>query len=510
MEDWKYSAGWCLDSSRYAAVKRNAPLRTKMSAADIELMLNAHTVRRLRPGERPHAFCNVFCVAEWSKQRRRRVCHPEPVNDACDRSTLRPLHCPSRQEIRSAAHQGGFVACLDASSFFDQFGLTDEVALNFCFRDAQGDTYCLTALAMGQRQSTEVATALMRVLASFERPKVRVDIATDNIRFIGPQREVRAAVVAFLARCNKVGVVLNELTSKASAADIDRVVTTEADFLGEVIDYRQKTVRCRQKIVDHAKELWDLRHSWTNRQQIGFVAILLWCSAPLRVPLVRRYASLSFLRQQGRRLHDDPALWDQPAHIPPEVKTDLAEWYSAIVANRPTAIEQPGRPDDYILFTDASEWGWAAAWVDASGGATFLDQRPWGDTLHLAHRSTTSEPEAVWRSLCRFLNPTRQATVRVLSDHSPFVDAVNKGHSASAGNNGVLARIAERFPKLTLRAVHIPGELNPTDELSRQQATTEMLDRARRGVRDMVGSARGRAALQPQPLPGPPGVPSNQ
>ena len=66
-------------------------------------------------------------------------------------------------------------------------------------------------MAMGQRQSTEVATSLMRVLTSFPHSGVRVDIATDNVRFIGERNAVAAAVKQFVSRCTEVGVVLNEL-----------------------------------------------------------------------------------------------------------------------------------------------------------------------------------------------------------------------------------------------------------------------------------------------------------
>ena len=32
-----------------------------------------------------------------------------------------------------AAHDGSFVACLDAAAYFDQFPITDEIGLYFCF-----------------------------------------------------------------------------------------------------------------------------------------------------------------------------------------------------------------------------------------------------------------------------------------------------------------------------------------------------------------------------------------
>ena len=253
--------------------------------------------------------------------------------------------------------------------------------------------------------------------------------------------------------------------------EIDDAVSTEADFLGEIINNGEKSVKCRQKIVDRVRELWELRGAWTNRQQVGLVAILLWCSGPL-----------------GRKLQSDPSAWDHLAVIPPDVLSDLQLWVDAVTDNLPAHIDYPGEPIDAIMVTDASQWGWGAIWLNATGESLQLAQMPWGSTLRGADRSTVAEPEAVWRALCRFFRPCDSVRVCILSDHQPFVAAINRGHSAAAGNNGVLARIADRFPRISLRAVFIPGATNPADELSRQRATANALDRARRGVWDVLGA----------------------
>jgi len=345
-------------------------------------------------------------------------------------------------------------------------------------------------MAMGQRQSTEVATALMRLIASFDHAGVRVDIATDNIRFVGSKRGVTDALRTFSKRCDAVGVVLNELPRNATEEQIAAQVVTRADFLGEIIDYTRKTVTCRQKIIDRLNELWGLRSSWTNRQQIGHTAVMMWCSGPLRVPLVRRYASLAFLRQQGKLLFDHPDAWDAPANVPSDVMDDLHQWHVLVSGNAETPIQEPGAPDDLFIFTDASAWGWAAVAMAASSDGVQIAQMPWGQTLPGAEQSTTAEPEAIWRAICRFVRPSDAVNVCVFSDHDPFVTAINRGHSAAAGNNGVLARIATRFPALNLRAQFIKGADNPADELSRQRATADATDRAARGVRDILGSVR--------------------
>lgn len=144
----------------YSAVPCGPPISTRMTNSDVAKMIDTNTARRLMPHERPRGWVKVFCVPEWHKvpPRLRRVAHPELVNAHLGRATLRPLHVGSRLHVRQAAFDGTHVCALDAASFFDQFPLDPAVSLHFCFRGQDGATYCLTALPMGQRHSTEVAT----------------------------------------------------------------------------------------------------------------------------------------------------------------------------------------------------------------------------------------------------------------------------------------------------------------------------------------------------------------
>ena len=430
------------------------------------------------------AFCNEFCVPEWSKDppRRRRVCHPKTVNAACGRDTLRPLRLPTRREIRAAVFRGAWVCCLDAASFFDQFPLSDEVGRYFCFRGRSGRSFRLSAMAMGQRQSTEVATALMRLACSFVHD-VRIDIATDNVRFIGSRQGVIDAVTEFCARCDRLGLILNELPRQPTAAQVDAVVVQEADFLGEVMDYHNKTVRIRKKIIDRIEELWSLRGRWTVRQYAGIMASLLWVSAPLRVDIADMFNAMAFLRLQGRRMFDEPDQWDATVTVPAAAMKELETWTSIALRNLPTPVDSDPGPHQLTIFTDASAWGWGAAVSNAE--TVKLVQHAWGDSLASKDRSTVAEPEAIWRALCQFVRPSEQITVRVCTDHEAFVKAFTRGYSASASYNGVIARIRDRFPKLTLVLKHIPGDSNPVDSLSRGPVTPEARSRAWRGV---VGS----------------------
>jgi hypothetical protein len=176
---------WCENAAVYTGVATGTPTKARLSQSDIDQMREVGSIRY--PGEKPLAWCDFFAVAEWAKQRRRRVVNPKSVN-----------------------FKGDYSCCVDAASFFDQIGISESVGLYFCFRDAKGDTLCLTALAMGQRQSTHIATALMRLVCDFDHHGVTIDIATDNVRFVGSQNGVFLAVKEFFARCKHIGLIINE------------------------------------------------------------------------------------------------------------------------------------------------------------------------------------------------------------------------------------------------------------------------------------------------------------
>jgi hypothetical protein len=482
---WHQYRNWCENVDLYAGVATGLPTKARLSQHDIDQMLQVGSIRYLHPGEMPRAYCDFFAVAEWAKLRRRRVVNPKSVNQRFGPDTLESLDLPSRTAIRNVAFKGDYSCCLDASSFFDQIGISDDVGLYFCFRDSKGSTLCLTALAMGQRQSTHIATALMRLVCDFDHDGVAIDIATDNVRFVGSKDAVHAAVKTFLARCNHIGLVINEIPSGASDDDVRALIKQENDFLGEIINYGEKTVRIRQKIIDRIEELWARRDRWTHRQLIGLYACLLWCRIPLAVDMSSMYSAMCALRDLSRALQRDERLWERRVHISDAAMADLERWYKITSANRPTKIADPSTVSDVILITDASRWGWGACAV-IGDVVTRIAQAPWGDSLTIEQKqfSTVAEPEAIWRAICRLV-PKRATTVTVLTDHAPFVGASAKGYSPSASANAVLHRIKTRFPCLTIRARHIPGRTNPMDGLSRARGTNAEFNLAARRVQQM-------------------------
>jgi hypothetical protein len=67
---------------------------------------------------------------------------------------------------------------------------------------------------MGQRQSTHIASSV----CDFDHDGVTIDIATDNVRFVGSEADVFAAVKEFCARCRHINFIINELPRCEQAA----------------------------------------------------------------------------------------------------------------------------------------------------------------------------------------------------------------------------------------------------------------------------------------------------
>ena len=120
--------------------------------------------------------------------------------------------------------------------------------------------------------------------------------------------------------------------------------------------------------------------------------------------------------------------------------------------------------------------------IGASGGISIpADGEPmhhvqrWSEVVHasgLPKRSVEAEPEGIARLVMRFIRPAERLTLRVLTDNSAAVGALNKGHSPAFLLNAICDRIATNFPFLTLAVEHLPGARNPSDGISRGKPLT--------------------------------------
>jgi len=154
----------------------------------------------------PRSSCNVFAVLEAIKNRRRGITEPL-LNDYIFDSDLPNLTLPSKQFIRQRMSTAKFFVQLDAKAYFDQFGLSEEVAGFF----GVGDLLLQRTLPMGFRPSCHIAQRISERLLDMGISEVLVAAYIDNFLFWSDDlQQLRKAVDTFLERCRLAGILINE------------------------------------------------------------------------------------------------------------------------------------------------------------------------------------------------------------------------------------------------------------------------------------------------------------
>ncbi len=486
---------WLTDASLYNAVGRPDIRKSLYSTAQIEEM----TGIKIEPFEgEPLAGLFGFPRLELAKERYRPIFAPD-TNDALDRSTLQRLQHRTRNDIRRDVHAGEYCVQLDMASYYDQFVLGDSIKPYFVFTHNKKN-FSLRTLAMGQRQACEVAQATTWVLVDFPRPHtVKCTTCIDSVRFVGPRSDVIRAVRDFLLRCRMTGAQLNELpksdTREITDELIDSLSETRGTFLGEMYDYVKKTIEVSpktiKKIQTTRQRLADSNKPLTPRAYAAHIALLFYATSTLGTHLGRYFDALRHYRQFSAWVQEDQRRWSSGAIYPPMSRSCLEEtlaWTDEVLLNTPrrvATLEEISQSPTLTIITDASLWGWAAVAVDARTGTAMTHSQQW-DPSEAArmHESAVSEPEAVWRSICRFARPS-EPCIRILTDHQPLVAPSKRGYGKGWNPNLLLLRAHCSFPRTRLEIVHIHGDTNPADQASRGEDVWD-LER----VRAMTDMAR--------------------
>jgi hypothetical protein len=448
---WKRARPWLDDPTRYAGIPFDGKLpkpRLAMGDAehdsDLSIMFGNATIRQLRrerwengmkiEREEPLGRVKLFTVEELEKDRRRGIKFPDVVNEHRGRDTLQPLSVVPRVVVRQHVHDGKWAIVVDQKQWFDEMGLSEEVQRYFCFDGGSLGPCCITRLAMGQRQATEVATAVMRRLLDFERSDVTVDHAADNVRFIGKPDAVVAAFTKFAERCGVVGAQMNEISQEDAKdpAAVRRLLTQEYDFLGEHYNHKTNEMSSTKKTVKKLNETWSHREEWTNRGLATHYGVLLYASSTMRVEMFKYHGAMRHFSGLATRLQAYPALWDVPTDpFPAAAMKELTEWTELVLKNQPVPIPlmdtvRCGK----ALSVDSSGVGWDATLLDIATGAVKLASGQW--TLEsglIGANSTLTEPAGVLRAICKLIDPKYKGGVLILTDHAPLVPAYERGYS---------------------------------------------------------------------------------
>jgi hypothetical protein len=474
LADLRHVRGWLEDDARYGAVavkgSRGAPT-TKMSDEWIGL-LQQHGVVKEVARQEVRGWVHMFAVPEPAKQRFRPIKHTRDVNDAVGKETLMELRFPTKHEICDLVHHGECFIALDFAAYFDQFEYSATVGSRFCFRRGKR-YYRLNTLAMGQRQAVEVAACTTARLLDFA-PRSKTASIIDNVIFVGSRADVVRDATIFVERVRAAGALLNE-----DVSDIDKLVATSGDWGGIHLDFTAKTSCLARKTLDKTECSWRHRASWTWRTLAAHIGLLFWSWQILTLPMPDFFDLFRFVSDFGRRMTDDDARWDEPARVWDSVWPVLEQWTMLVMRNAPRVVPRAERPE-WIVCTDASEWGWGYFAVHNVTGVVRMHGEPWsagfkakyGDRLGV---STFTEPQAVVNSLCHLLDPTVKQTVRVLTDNTVTQASFQRGHNGHSYHiNECMRRLRAYFgDRLTVDFVYLPGPFNPGDGLSRGRVIAE-------------------------------------
>ena len=377
------------------------------------------------------------------------------------------MHVPDRRAVRRGVMSEGAI-CVDMAQWFDQIPLDAGLHKFFTFKN-KGQTYALTRLPMGQRQATEVATAITRLLADFPHDEVAVEVVADNLRFAGSKGPVCAAFATFLERCKFIGAQLNEISTEAGSDDIEKLYSQEYDFLGERYNHRSKTMKITNKVMTKLQTTWEGRNAWSYRGFACHIGVLLYASSTARCDLSKYFGALRAFSAVSKTLQEDESLWDKlMPPMPIKLSDSLAAWTQDVLRSEWVPVPQE-EEETLTICVDASRWGWAAVSIQAKTGSIETCQKPWY-TAEGHGQSTTSEPKAARAAIARFVAPGHKGLVRILTDHMGLVHAAAAGYGKSWEYNQVLAML-KHFPLATFSFEHIKGEDNPVDGLSRGETS---------------------------------------
>jgi len=455
-----------------------------------QLCAEGHAVEVEPHDPRVIGTVHVWLRTEWDRQRKRVITHTAALNDYYGRETVVNRGNATRASARKAVIETEGCITLDMAQFFDQFELDEAVSWAMVFR-VGNRWFRKTRLPMGMRHSTDIATSAMWVLLDFPRNGVIVDVCTDGVRFAGPEESVVEAAWTFVRRCRKVRAKINEIKYDTATKDDVRALykRKDADFMGEVSNYTEKTRRCRDKHVAKLSEIVSMntKGTPTYAQSFAWIAMLHYMSSTLAIRRDKYFATRNHYSNLARRLAREPNLWNEPNPLPPP--PEIFNWTREALANRDAKIPMPGRPD-HVVIVDACADGWAAITCSRLPNDEVhvgMVQRRWGASLRgNAEHSTETEPEAI----CRALDHVGAGNKVVITDHNGFVWSHEHGYSRSPAYNQRITRLLDRHPTTTL--IHSPGNSMLADAYSRFKIVGDLTPEHRAAALDIAYQYFGR------------------
>lgn len=464
-------------NGRHAAMAWDGVLEVAdLTRDDIDVLQRARLIRRVLPAERHRVrgTIRVFPKEERDKNRKRVIFWTRLFNDTYPAEAIAPNRGNSTRSIARQAILHAEGAChADYCAYFSSIPIEDDVSWHECFITEWGEVYRNVRCATGKRPHTSLATSMTRIIAhDGARPaSVTFETATDGMRFAGPKDACIDAMWHAVQRSKAVNARMNDIDVHTATRETVAALwqTRDADWIGDVVDFRAKTIRCRDKHVQRLESFAAQVRSpgATHADVFRLWAMILYMADTLAMPLHEHRQMREYIRRAAQLLFAYPHLWERRCFERPPAELNRA--VDICRRNAPTRVT-PAPTIDAVLITDASAVGWAAILVhrDRAGLATLEHiQRQWDPNTLAAYdmgQSTKAEPEALARAAewARLRRP--RAALVAATDHHGMVDAYARGYAPSPMYDTRVARLAKTRVDTV---VFTPGETNPSDRLSR-------------------------------------------
>jgi hypothetical protein len=448
-----------------AALEKTSLRRQKTALDDDDLQIIFDLRKIVRADTSPVAFCNAFAVTEEKEEGERRRPIFEPlINDILAESTEPILASTTRytpkEDIRRFVYETECAAQFDFAAWFDQFQLHPEIRRFFGIQTRDGD-HVLSVLPMGFRPSCQVAQATTSSIMS-----VSVDTPSascvDNVLYLGSRATVAKASKEFLQRAARVGALIKDRNIN---------IATEYDFLGEHYDHVKKTRCLTSKTASKAQYAFDILRAtdcFKTKQLQAIFGLLLYAANTLRITVANFHWAMRFLS----------AVCSTPQHerhsIPSDVRAELVEWARQAAENKPVDVYTPDCESDFVIYTDASAYGWGAVSISKGGNVLNIsgvwsdhERREWN-----LQSSVSAEPLAIRKAIAALV-PSTAKKVTIFTDHESFVGAFQKGIGRTYAYAAAMQFLSQY--KTVFEVRHVPGEQNPADVLSRARPSQSSL-----------------------------------